>query len=198
MYNKAIIIVIGLAIFGVGFFAGGEYKAYRIRTAIQQAFSGNTNPFNSSSLLLTPSTKQAKKEIITIVQKAIGDEIALATLKLKVNSVEEKQTLIATYGSPKVAKEGTKFVVVNLDITNTTNRKFSFSPDIIVVDNKNREYSTYSESIGAIDNYLNYKDLSPSVKETGYLIYEIPNDATSYSLVVGKEGTNELYKIVLK
>lgn len=67
------------------------------------------------------------------------------------------------------AKEGAKFVIVDIKLTNTTNKTFSFPPD-----------------------------LSLSIKETGYLVYEIPTDAMSYFLVVGKSGTNELYKIILK
>lgn len=187
-------LVIGLIIFVVGFFLGSEYRAYQVRTALQKAFSGT----NTATTKTESAMEQAKKEEMQIITKAIGNEIILATLKLKVNKAEETQTLSASYGSPKVAKEGTKFVIVNLDVTNITNSKFSLSPDFLLVDNKNREYSTYGDSIGAVDDYLNYKDLSPSVLETGSLIYEIPKDATSYSFMVSKAGTKELYKIVLK
>lgn len=192
MKKNVVSIIVGLVIFGIGFFAGMEYKAYTIRTALKDVFTGTSSDTNGSVM------QQAKKEDMQTIEKAVGDEIALATMNLKVNSVEEKQILNPSYGSPKVAKEGTKFIVVGMDVINTTNSAFDFSPDLIVVDNKEREFSTYSDSIGAIDKYLNYRELSPSVEETGYLIYEIPSDGTNYSLMVAKAGTKELYKIVLK
>jgi len=65
-------------------------------------------------------------------------------------------------------------------------------------DNFDRQYSTYSDSIGSVDNYLNVRTLSPGVKENGNIVYEIPSDSTGYSLLVLKAGTNETYKIVLK
>jgi hypothetical protein len=196
MKKKVVPIIIGIVIFGVGFFAGMEFKAFQIRSALQSAFSGlgtsNTSPTGTTVM------QQAKDEKMQIIEKAVGDELILATLNLKVTSVEEKQILNPKYGSPKVAKEGTKFVVIGLDVTNTTKSAFDFSTDLVLVDNSDREFSTYSDSIGAVDNYLDYRSLSPSVKETGSLVYEIPSDATSYSLTIGKAGTNELYKIFLK
>lgn len=142
--------------------------------------------------------EQAKKDNMTIISKNIEDEIILATLKLKVNRVEEKQTISANYSSPKTAKEGAKFVIVNADLTNTTNKAFTMAPDLMIVDNKDREFKTYSDTIGAIEDYLDYKELSPSIKVTGNWVYELPTDATSYKLIVKKSGTNELYEILLK
>ena len=195
MKNKIIVGVIVLVVFVVGFFAGMEYKSYQIRTAIQDAFSGTPSPSENKT-----AVEQAKEEKMTTIEKKIGDELVMATGNLKINRAEEKQSISASYGSPKVAKAGTKFVVVSLDVTNTTKSSFSFSPDDVfkLVDNQDREFETYSDSIGGIENYLNYRELAPSVKETGVLVYEIPSDATGYSLITAKQGTKELYKITLK
>lgn len=186
-----IALVVGLVI---GFFGGMEYKAYQVRTAIQEAF---TTPTTSTTGTLL---EEAKKENLQIIEKAIGDEVTLATLKFKVNKVEEKNTLNSTYGSPKVAKEGAKFVVMDVGFTNTTQGEFSFNPNdgFRLVDNKQREFTTYSDSIGAVDKYINYRELKPGVTEEGFLIYEVPTDAEHYSYVVRKAGTKELYKVVLK
>ncbi len=158
--------------------------------------------FNNTSSNDTEEPKtlmeQAKKDNMTIIPKTVGDEITLATIKFKVNSIEEKQTISSSYGPPKTAKEGAKFVVINLEITNTTNKAFAFSPDLILVDNKGREFNAYSDAIGNIDNYIDYRDLSPSIKEKGNLVYELPSDATSYNLMIAKSSTKELYQIKLK
>ena len=159
--------------------------------------SMNTSSSNENQQSTT-ATETAKKDNMTIIPKNIGDEIQFASVKLKINRVEEKQTINAKYSSPKTAKEGAKFVIVNADLINTTNTAFTMSPNLTIVDNKDREFKTYSDTIGAIDDYLDYKELSPSIKETGNWVYELPTDATSYKLISGKSGTNELYEILLK
>jgi hypothetical protein len=196
--NKQKMILVGGAflIFAVGFFSGMEYKAYEIRSAFQEAFSTSDSSESDSSAVTV--MEQAKEEDMQIIEKKVGEEVALATMNLTVTSADEKQTLSPSYGSPKVAQEGTKFVVVKLEVTNTTSSEFTFSPDLLIVDSQNREFSTYSDSIGAVPDYLNYRELSPSISETGSLVYELPSDATGYSLLVAKAGTKELYKIALQ
>ncbi len=142
--------------------------------------------------------EQAKKENLAIIPKAVGDEIILTSIKLRVNHVEEKQTISSKYSYDKTAKEGAKFVIINADVTNITNKAFTFPPDLIVVDNKNREFKTYADSTNTIDNYLDYRELSPGITENGNWVYELPADAESYKLYVKKSGTKELYEILLK
>lgn len=194
--SKPIIGLIATVIFGLGFVFGMEFKAYQIRSAIGKAFGTTT-----STPSPTPESviEAAKKENV-VINKAIGDEVVLATGNIKINKAEETQTIGNKYSAPKVAKEGTKFVIVNLEVVNTTKSEFSFFPDdvFLLVDEQKREFRVYDESIGALDNYLNVRTLSPSVKETGNIMYEIPSDSTSYSLVTSKGGTSELYLIKLK
>ncbi len=195
-------LLLGLAfiiVLIIGFVLGMEYKAYQIRSAISNAFS-NTSTNQTINENSETVMDQAKKEEKVTIEKTVGDEIVLATGNIKINKSEEEQTLSSRYGTPKVASEGTKFIVVNMEVTNTTKSEFTFSPDdvFILIDDQGREYKTYENSIGAVDGYLNYKKLSPSVKQTGVLIYEIPADAANYSLITSKAGTNELYRITLK
>lgn len=194
LLNKWVLLALAIGLV-VGFFAGMEYKAYQVRSAFQSAFSATPAPEKQETAM-----QQAKKENMVTISKAVGDDIVLSALSLKITGVEEKQIINSTYSSPKTAKQGTKFVVISMDVTNTTNSAFSFSPDdgLLLVDDKAREFQTYSDSIGSIDNYLNYKELSPSIKQSGVLVYEIPSDAKQYSLVTSKAGSKELYKIILK
>ena len=141
--------------------------------------------------------EQAEKDEMAIITKGIGDEVVLATIQLKVNHVEEKQTITPEYGSPETAKGGAKFILVNADVTNITKKPFTLPPDLFIVDNKKREYKA-SDAIFLLDDALDYKELSPDIKETGSWLYEIPEDAVSYSIAIAKSGTNELYMIKLK
>lgn len=196
--KKAIIFTFSaVAIFIIGFFAGMEFKAYQVRSAIDKVvsnFNTDDKPIASFNSQTQPPTSEPEP---VIIDKGIGDEVVLATINLKVLSVNEKQTISASYGSPKVAIEGAKFVVVNIDITNTTDSVFYFSPDFNLIDDKSRKYNYYNEMIGGIDNYL-MGEISPSIKKNGNVVYEIPSDAENYSLMIVKAGTNEVYKINLK
>ncbi|EKD62419.1 MAG: hypothetical protein ACD_52C00175G0004 [uncultured bacterium] len=137
--------------------------------------------------------------LIGYIEAGVGQTINLKTMAVVVNKSGEQTTLSARYGSPKAAKDGAKFVSVNLTLANTTTSEFTFRPDenIRLVDSIGREYETYSDSIGAVDDYLNYKDLSPSIDVSGSLIFEIPEDATSYYLLIAKEQSKEIYKVSL-
>lgn len=180
-----IIAVVGaIVIFVVGFFVGDAYRV----NVIKSAFGG----------LGSTSTELAKEK--KNIDKQLGDEVDITTMKIKVNKSEEKQSISSQYGDAKAANEGTKFVIVNLDATNTTDSKFNFSPDssIVLVDDKNRKYETYEDSIGNIDKYLNVRELSPSIAENGVLVYEIPNDSNNYGILIDKDGSNERFRVGLK
>ena len=138
-------------------------------------------------------------DIAKATTKGVGDEIVLATIKFKVNAVTERQTISNQYGSSASAKDGTKFIVVDITITNLTKSGFLFPAEaFMITDNQDRKFETYRNTIGNIDNYLNVRELSPSIPEKGVVVYEIPTDATNYSFIVAKSGTNEVYKIILK
>jgi hypothetical protein len=138
------------------------------------------------------------KEKEEIIYKKIGDEVVLETLNLKINSVEEKQLISSYYGSAAEAAEGAKFVLVVLEVKNTTDTSFAFLSDLKLIDDKGREFDSYPYTIGNIDNYIENRKLSPDIKEIGYLVYEIPADSESYSIHSFKEDTNELYDIKLR
>jgi len=144
-----------------------------------------------------PDNEEEKPQ--QIIEKNIGDEVELSTLRVKINSVEEKQTISDSYGDVTEASENSKFVILNATITNISNDGFDFDSDgIKVTDNKNRKFDPYEDTIGGIANYIEMRDLQPSISETGMMVYEVPNDAESYSMDIGKKNTNEVYRIRLK
>lgn len=136
----------------------------------------------------------------TIIEKSVGDEIELTTLKYRINKIEEKQILTSQYGKTVAVKENTKFIVIDISIANTTNAGFTFFPNeaFSLIDNKERKFQTYNNTIGSIDNYLDVRELAPSITERGFIVYEIPEDATNYSIFSRKAGTGEIYKVILK
>lgn len=182
----------------LGFFGGSEYRAYQIRTGIQKAINTlktSDNPTPSGVQQDTFNYDPAKQNIIT---KNIGDEVELATLTIKVNKVDEKPSIQGSYGSPTTANQGAKFVVLEVSVTNILKDPFNFTTDgFVLMDSQGRKFNAF-DSIGKVDNYIDMRKLSPNISEAGVMVYEIPTDATSYSLSVGKASSNDTYKIVLK
>lgn len=189
--HKTILIIIAALI--VGFFLGMQYKAYQVRSALLDGLDeiGESFSFDEANESLdNPEEEQVYFE------RSIGDEVQLATINVNVNSAEETNTISTIYGGATVAKNGAKFVVVNVDMTNTTNSPFTYFDDFYLVDDKGREFPPY-DSIGNIDNYLSGRDLSPDITENGMMVYEIPEGSTGYYIPFGKAGTNETYNVSL-
>lgn len=191
------VVIICLA---VGFFAGMEYKAYQVRKVLQEAVKEMPDIFdrpNQQAIPTPEESKEKKQEDYVWIKKNIGDIVEGATIKFKVIRSEEKQIISSKWGTPKVAKEGTKFVVIDIELTNITKEPFNLSNPFILIDDKGRSFNEYEDTVG-IDNYLTYPRLSPNIPVRGLYVYEIPKDATSYSLASRKAGTNEVYEVLLK
>ncbi len=132
-----------------------------------------------------------------VIDKAIGDEVELATMKFKVDTAEERQVIKRSYGET-TASENTKFVVLNMTATNITSEGYTFDEDDFkLIDGQGRKFDAFS-SIGNIDNYLEMRSLQPSIPETGFIVFRIPADAMNYGIQIGKKDTNEMYRVKLK
>lgn len=88
--------------------------------------------------------------------------------------------------------------MVDVDVTNILNETFTFYPGMKLLDSEGREFDTYEDTIGSIDNYLNVRDLSPSIKESGVLLYQAPESSTDFKLTAPKDGSNEVFHVKLE
>lgn len=135
---------------------------------------------------------------LSVIQKEIGDEVLTDTYKFKVINVEEVQSISSYYGSNADAADNNKFVIIALQLTNITNTAFNFSPELIIIDDKDREYNSYYNTTDNINNYINNRKLLPGITEAGYLVYELPKDSVSYNICLWHEAKKELNTIKLK
>lgn len=145
------------------------------------------------------TTAEDSKETVDEERK-MGEDIVLQNLTFKINSFRETNTLTARYSSPKQARQGAKFVVVDLDVTNTTTTPFTASLDdsLRLIDKQEREFKIYDDMIGNIDNYFSYRELAPSLYENGVIVYEIPTDSEQYILTVFEQDLSKIYVVKLK
>lgn len=133
-----------------------------------------------------------------IIKKEIGQELELKNLNITVTTVEETNELVGDLDEKTQAREGSKFLVIGLDIVNTSKEGFSFYNDFLLIDQEGREYQGYGDSIGNLKNYMDGRDLAPSIKEEGFICFELPEDSLAYSIFIGKEAKDEVYEVVLR
>jgi len=147
-----------------------------------------------------------KKADTVVVETKLGVVASLATIDIQVNSAVE-QTVITSknsFSQPKIANSGSKYVIVNATITARTQAPFTFhtSGAFRLVDSSGREFTTDSPFSGTsffvVDDCLEMRSLQPGVPETGNLLYLVSTDASRYSLMVPKGGTNEAYRFELR
>ena len=128
----------------------------------------------------------ASQETTKLQLLKIGQEGDVSGMKFKVNSSRETSTLTAKYSNPATAPEGTKFIVVNMTLINNGDSDATFFADnnFRIIDTiKSRQYTTDSDNLTNVDNYLAVRKLAPGIPETGDLVYKVPKDMTQYSFV---------------
>lgn len=137
-------------------------------------------------ILLTnkPTTEntQSKSEPKTITQKTIDDaelydigaEVKYATQTLRVNSVKTEK-IINSYGEAYVADTGTKYLIVDMTVTNTTKEPLTFDSFNLLSDDGELAQST-TDVVVYGENSIRSKTLNPRVPVTGTDIFVIPED----------------------
>lgn len=189
-----IALVVGLI---GGFVIGQEYTKQKIVNSIEEAFSDKSSNDGQKAEESGEMAQEVKK--MNNISVAIGDTVELATFKYVVNDVEEKNLIKSDYGQPHLATEGTKFVIVDLTVTNTTSETFEYDDSSPVLEDNNGDfYKTYSDTIGNIDNYMDWRELSPNIPETGVIVFQIPESIDSYQLLTAKANSNDIYRVELK
>lgn len=189
---KIILSIIFTAV--IFFFIWMEYKAYQIRNIINESFNwlSETLPnWNSNEW------NEEKNNFIKI-DKNIWETVNLKTMDIKIDKSIESDSITSRFSSPKIAKEWTKFIIIDINVKNTTKSPFSdYFNDIALEDNNGNNYLPTS-AIWLIDNYIEWRELAPQIEEKWKLVYEIPLTTNSYYFKVWKSWTNEVYYIKLK
>jgi hypothetical protein len=150
---------------------------------------------NEQSIYNTESNRVEEnieaKDIFDPVYFEIGKEMTFATQTIKVNSFRIETTLSSEYSTPWVAAPGTKFVVVDQTVVNTTSNPFVFEEGVLI-DSKGSRYDASGDAIGSVDNYLAVRDLAPGIPETGISVYIVPQDSTGFEFGALNARTEKL------
>lgn len=126
------------------------------------------------------------------IQKRIGEDVLLDTVRVRVNGALEQQAISPQWGAPVTAKSGAKFVVINIDATNITRDGLDIFWSITLdrwlwlVDQMGRRFTVNASASIPADNSLFARRLAPGITENGVLVFEVPTDTTSYRLVISE------------
>lgn len=134
-----------------------------------------------------------------VVEFSMDQTMELSTLKVKVNKLEELDKLTNSLGEETLPVEGAKFILLDLDVENKTKESMQLWPlGFDLLDEKERIYESYDNSIGSVENYMDGRTIGAGLKENGIFVYEVPEDAKNFKLMMGHADTNEVYLMNLE
>lgn len=120
----------------------------------------------------------------------VGTEMVFNSIKAVVSSAKASKTISSDdYGSSDSAGNGAMFLIIELTETNINSTPFEYR-SFALIDEKGNNYSPY-DAAGSIDNYMDGRELTPNIPETGKAVYRIPTDVKKFYLggdVVGSDG----------
>lgn len=142
----------------------------------------------------TNQTEDAPQEPTEVLKNAelveMGTVAKYALINMKVNNVTT-DTTITSYGKAHMAEEGTKYLIVNTTVTNTSKQPYSYDPfQLLSNDGTLITASTSEESYG--EDSLAFKELNPGVPMTGTTVYTIPVSMKSTN-IGGMRGTTDIF-----
>lgn len=163
----------------------------------KQSDTTTTRQDKSSSSQNSDSTAE-KADSDDWVYSQMGETMEFATQDMKVNYARLTNFIkdSSSYSSPEYAGENAKFLIVNMTIRNTTNQTFGYRA-FSVIDQDGNQYQDYN-AIGSIDNYLDVRDLSPNIPETGNAVYRVSSDSTSFTLFGMNSDTGKTLAVKIK
>ncbi len=183
--KRLLMIAVGaLFTFGVGFWVGYDYKANEVRKAFTEAFSNFGDDSGEEA-----AAPEAAPQFISHKQ---GEEITYATQTMRFNLAKSATSVSSQYGTPLVADPGTKFILIDHTVANTTDSPFMYEP-YILYDKDNKQYNASDQTIGHVDNYLTVRELAPNVPETGVVMFKVPSATKEFKFGAGKGGTSEIH-----
>lgn len=128
-----------------------------------------------------------------------GIEKELATIKVRV--LDTKEAAVIKVGDwTKTAPNGTKFVVLKIQLENITKESvFVDMANYPFKDSKDRKYEPYIDPKDDDGNWItgdswNNTDLAPNIPKQIDVVYQVPSDSVGYHFDIIKAGTSDGYQ----
>lgn len=156
--------------------------------------------FNSVFKAFDEEDENGSLEDEETVEITMDDEFQLETINLKVNKIDKTKELVQTIDNSKTpAKKGSSFIILDVDVKNITKEPLDLSSGgMILKDGEDRLFDEYEDSIWDVDNHIDMRKIGPGITENGLLVYEVPEDAENFSLLMRSGLDEALYEMKLK
>ena len=170
------VLVVGLIL---GIVTGWVLRQRQLEESLNKIFVDlGTSQETSKSI----GKSELKNTEPMIIKSDIGQIFTVDDYDMIVNRAEVKDSVKGEYYQPCVAKEGAKFIVVNLGVTNKFTEEKVFDNALVNVEDANgykyKEFNTY----GCLDNDLDNRRLAPLITELGDILFEVPSTIQGPSL----------------
>lgn len=151
-----------------------------------------SNQSQTSEDVVAQENTEARNKILI----PTGEVGQLMTMKLQVHGFEKAESISGLLFDTTQSKENTTFVLVDVSVTNTSNKTFTLYPKGILLANaEGVTYDTYLSTsggvIGAEESAIDGRDLGNGIEERGMIVYEVPNNFVPYALEIEKLDTND-------
>jgi hypothetical protein len=174
-YKKWWVWVLAIIIIGGALGGGGEEPTETASTEPKEEVKAETTD--------TEKKEEPKKEPKKAF--AVGDEVTVGKITYTVNGVEETETISSVLGDKTT--EG-KFAIVDLAIKNGDKEARFIDGEMFRI--KTADGTEYSSDV-ELDMYVNdggvgffLEEINPNLSKSGKIVFELPKEATEYSLQV--------------
>lgn len=181
-------------------------NAVSVFSDMANAFDSNDSSSNDSSKSENNNKNSKREDFSTTAEVTeldeenyidvpAGEELELATLKIRINGYRELDELKDDYSSVQ-AKDGTKYVQIDVTVENITKDPMSCDLNATAVDSKGRSFNESDDSIFYTSDHILYRELAPNIPETGTISFNVPVDAKGFYMPIAHAGTNQVYHLL--
>lgn len=183
--GKIILIIFGaIIILGViGSMMDSEEE--QVKNDVDKSVTSNVkaNPADDKE----EEKKEEEKPVETLY--TVGDLVEVGNLSYNVLNVESTNEIASDNQFIESAKTNGQFIIIEIEAFNNDKETRMVDSNMFkMADDQGREFEPTSDIDvmmaldGAMDFFL--QDINPGLSKTGKLVFELPADATSYSLEV--------------
>lgn len=129
-----------------------------------------------------PEVKKADGSSSEAETAEVGDTVSLKGTAYKVNSVETAASLGSSFTKTEASGE---FVIVDITLTNEESEPATILEDNLrLIGGNGSQYTTSTDAALAVkDAFVILEEIQPGLDQTGKLIYDVPKDAVSGSVL---------------
>lgn len=152
------------------------------------------------------SSNAKKAEAVNLIEQDQSTSVEITTLNYKIDSFKESKSLkpIGIYDDEPelLSKSGTKFIIIDYTLENTTKKTVTdLTSDFLQLrDQEGRIFNAtnLTNRYKFLENDIYYNSVNPNIPTPTTVIFEVPENISSYGTYACKKDTSNCYYTKLK